>query len=244
MSSDRCQVILSASFILSVTDQEALFSTASTYLQKNPYNTNLVTPSQLKQIRKKQPRCMDLLRKCQANKAKQDCLEASVTCQTTFFYPVSQNYHSTMDVREHCSMQMHNCYSFANEENFLHLADTRQALGIRKESGAWQFCNLDVYRSFASVTLSLKSNNVLVDFGMYNYQEWAISYSDLIPSLLEDGVKVLIYAGDADFICNWLGNLQWTNALKWSGGSQYRKEKLTPWFYKAQPVAVSCPNKC
>jgi serine carboxypeptidase-like clade 4 len=26
-----------------------------------------------------------------------------------------------------------------------------------------------------------------------------------IPSLLEDGISVLIYAGEFDFICNWIG---------------------------------------
>jgi len=26
-----------------------------------------------------------------------------------------------------------------------------------------------------------------------------------------------LHAGDADFICNWLGNRAWTNALEWPG---------------------------
>lgn len=28
-----------------------------------------------------------------------------------------------------------------------------------------------------------------------------------IPELLEDGIKLLIYAGEYDLICNWLGKL-------------------------------------
>lgn len=27
--------------------------------------------------------------------------------------------------------------------------------------------------------------------------------------------------GDADFICNWLGNKAWTDALEWSGHKDY-----------------------
>ena len=32
--------------------------------------------------------------------------------------------------------------------------------------------------------------------------------------------------GDADFICNWLGNLAWTEALEWPGKKDYNKAKM------------------
>ncbi|GAU15610.1 hypothetical protein TSUD_108690 [Trifolium subterraneum] len=38
-----------------------------------------------------------------------------------------------------------------------------------------------------------------------------------IPALLEDGIKLLVYAGEYDGICNWLGNSRWVDAMKWSG---------------------------
>ncbi|OIV89999.1 hypothetical protein TanjilG_00377 [Lupinus angustifolius] len=46
-----------------------------------------------------------------------------------------------------------------------------------------------------------------------------------IPSLLEDGIKLLVYAGEEDLICNWLGNYRWVRAMKWSG---QKKFKLAP----------------
>jgi cathepsin A (carboxypeptidase C) len=45
-------------------------------------------------------------------------------------------------------------------------------------------------------------------------------YHRLVPGLLEQ-IPVLIYAGDADFICNWLGNKAWTEALEWPGQKEY-----------------------
>ncbi|KAL8210436.1 hypothetical protein R6Q57_004873 [Mikania cordata] len=42
-----------------------------------------------------------------------------------------------------------------------------------------------------------------------------------IPELLEDGIKMLIYAGEYDFICNWLGNYRWVKAMKWSGQTEF-----------------------
>jgi cathepsin A (carboxypeptidase C) len=36
----------------------------------------------------------------------------------------------------------------------------------------------------------------------------------------------LIYAGDADFICNWLGNQAWTEALEWPGQKDFNKADI------------------
>jgi cathepsin A (carboxypeptidase C) len=40
---------------------------------------------------------------------------------------------------------------------------------------------------------------------------------------------VLIYAGDYDFICNWLGNQAWTLALEWSGKGAFNAATPTSW---------------
>jgi cathepsin A (carboxypeptidase C) len=34
--------------------------------------------------------------------------------------------------------------------------------------------------------------------------------------------------GDADFICNWLGNYGWTEALEWAGKEAYNQVALGP----------------
>lgn len=39
--------------------------------------------------------------------------------------------------------------------------------------------------------------------------------------MLENGIRVLIYAGDVDFICNWIGNKAWTTGLTWSGKEDF-----------------------
>ena len=36
-------------------------------------------------------------------------------------------------------------------------------------------------------------------------QDWMRNMEVGIPSLLEDGIKLLVYAGEEDLICNWLG---------------------------------------
>ena len=40
-------------------------------------------------------------------------------------------------------------------------------------------------------------------------------FEDMIPDQLAGGIRVLFYAGDQDYICNWLGNDAWIKALDW-----------------------------
>ena len=50
-----------------------------------------------------------------------------------------------------------------------------------------------------------------------------------MPDLLENGIPVLVYAGDQDYICNWLGNQAWTLALPWSGQGAFNATTPADW---------------
>lgn len=80
-----------------------------------------------------------------------------------------------------------------------------KALGAEVDS--YDSCNMDINRNF-----------------LFN-GDWMQPFHRLVPGILEK-IPVLIYAGDADFICNWLGNLAWTNALEWPGQKAYAKAEL------------------
>lgn len=43
--------------------------------------------------------------------------------------------------------------------------------------------------------------------------DWMRNFEVDIPALLEDGIKVLVYAGEYDLICNWLGETLHLTAL-------------------------------
>ena len=52
---------------------------------------------------------------------------------------------------------------------------------------------------------------------------------DYVAGLLERGVRVLIYVGAYDWICNWVGNERWTLALDWSGKAEFSSQELREW---------------
>jgi carboxypeptidase C (cathepsin A) len=50
-----------------------------------------------------------------------------------------------------------------------------------------------------------------------------------VAGLLERGIRVLIYVGKYDWICNWVGNERWTLGLEWSGQELFRSQNLKEW---------------
>jgi len=83
---------------------------------------------------------------------------------------------------------------------YMNRPEVMEALGA--EVSKFESCNFDINRNFL-------------------FQgDWMKPFHRLVPGLLghgEGSVPVLVYAGDADFICNWLGNQAWTEALEWPG---------------------------
>jgi len=89
--------------------------------------------------------------------------------------------------------------------SYLNKAEVQEALGA--EVSSYESCNFDINRNFL-------------------FQgDWMKPFHRLVPGILEK-IPVLIYAGDADYICNWLGNQAWAEALEWPGQKAYNKEKM------------------
>ncbi|RXW15110.1 hypothetical protein EST38_g10743 [Candolleomyces aberdarensis] len=62
-----------------------------------------------------------------------------------------------------------------------------------------------------------------------NMDEYRPTYL-YISALLERGVRALVYVGVNDWICNHVGNEQWTLDLEWSGQEEFSSEPLRDWY--------------
>ena len=51
-----------------------------------------------------------------------------------------------------------------------------------------------------------------------------------MTELLEAGVRVLVYAGEADFICNWLGSQAFVNDVPYADHDDMAEQSLQPWL--------------
>ncbi|KAM0058642.1 putative carboxypeptidase C [Helianthus debilis subsp. tardiflorus] len=122
------------------------------------------------------------------------CQPAYSFCQQIFEDILSLtdnvNYY---DIRKKCDGSL--CYDFSNFENFLSKSSVKKALGVPSSLG-YVSCSDLVFRSMLN--------------------DWMRNLEVEIPALLEDKIQLLVYAGEYDLICNWLGNSRWVHAISWS----------------------------
>mmetsp|Transcript_30744 Transcript_30744/g.76505 ORF Transcript_30744/g.76505 Transcript_30744/m.76505 type:complete len:546 (+) Transcript_30744:27-1664(+) len=108
------------------------------------------------------------------------------------------------DVRKHCVGSL--CYDFSNAETFLNQPAVRAALGVGDRK--WEMCSGKVHSDMMA--------------------DWMRNLEPVVPPMLEAGLRVMIYAGEDDFICNWLGNRRWVRAMEWSGQAAFNATLPVP----------------
>ncbi|KAJ7776908.1 alpha/beta-hydrolase [Mycena maculata] len=59
-----------------------------------------------------------------------------------------------------------------------------------------------------------------------------------LGNIVDKGVRVLVWAGDADIICNWLGGQAAVRAMEWAGKAQLAATPLTNITLAGAPVAA------
>jgi carboxypeptidase C (cathepsin A) len=45
--------------------------------------------------------------------------------------------------------------------------------------------------------------------------DWMLSYEKEVGELLDMGLKVLVYYGENDSVCNYIGGENWVKNVKW-----------------------------
>jgi len=113
------------------------------------------------------------------------------------------------DIRLPCE-RMGLCYPDDHVWQMLNNFDYRALMNIPAEQGDfWEECS------------TLPHLTLLFDFeSSWGYQ---------LAPLLDAGVPVLIYSGDMDYICNWMGGFEWTNALVWDGQHEFQNSHMKEW---------------
>ncbi|KAF9728365.1 hypothetical protein PMIN02_008330 [Paraphaeosphaeria minitans] len=151
------------------------------------------------------PRCASLIENCYSSESVWSCVPASIYCNNAMIGPYQRTGQSVYDVRRPCG-DNDLCYDEIEWiGSYLNKKEVMKAVGA--EVNSYDSCNFNMNRDFLL------------------QGDWMKPYHRLVPGILEQ-IPVLIYAGDADYVCNWLGNKAWTEALEWPGQKDYVKAEF------------------
>ncbi|CAK9001766.1 unnamed protein product [Durusdinium trenchii] len=143
------------------------------------------------------------------------CFAAYDACNFMAIMPYELTGKNPYDMRKMCT-HGRLCYDFDMIGTYLNKPEVQTQLGVQKK---WGSCNYAVDLSFVAAG------------------DWLLRYQNLLPDLLADGIDVLIYAGDVDYICNWLGNKAWTTKLDWAHAAEFRQAPDEDWKLDGRTVA-------
>lgn len=105
------------------------------------------------------------------------------------------------------------------------------------------YLNQDFVKEVAGATVDkFESCSEDVGLGFFFSGDLAKPFQGFVAELLDKGIPVLLYAGDKDFICNWLGNHEWLDALEYSGSDVFSKKLLQPWYTAEGKLAGEVKN--
>jgi len=150
------------------------------------------------------PRCASLIQNCYDSESVWSCVPASIYCNNAMIGPYQRTGQNVYDVRRKCGGNSL-CYDEIDWiSSYLNKKEVMKAVGA--EVNSYDSCNFDINRNF-----------------LMN-GDWMKPFHRVVPDILKQ-IPVLIYAGDADYICNWLGNKAWTEALEWPGQKAYKSAK-------------------
>lgn len=177
----------------------------------NSHGIQTVTRETYEGMKEAVPKCVKLIEQCNAGNSiinRFACQSAFVLCNVGETSPYQVTGLNPYDIRKECGDKPL-CYDFDHVVNFLNLDSTKEALHISEESQKWETCNMVINLKF--------------------HTDWMKDFSPMVADMLNDGIPALIYAGDVDFICNYLGNQAWTLGLEWPHKEEFNDAEPHEW---------------
>ncbi|KAF8265772.1 serine carboxypeptidase [Lactarius quietus] len=166
-------------------------------------------------LRSKVPTCQRLIKTCYNYNSRATCVPASLYCYGQLMGPLQQTGLNLYDVRRKCDRSKDAdgplCYKEIGwTEIWLNDPKTKAALGA-DPSKKFDACNMQVNEAF-----------FFQGDGMHNS-------AILLPELINDGVRLLVYAGNADMMCNYIGNEAWVEKLENKFHKEFEDAPSIPW---------------
>mmetsp|Transcript_29880 Transcript_29880/g.54929 ORF Transcript_29880/g.54929 Transcript_29880/m.54929 type:complete len:637 (-) Transcript_29880:854-2764(-) len=194
-----------------LTDPEEQYKWYGEMAFKNSHGIEVIDESTYNMMTSAQPLCTTGIQGCNTG----DGMLNSFACQAAFLYcntaltsPYRISGKNPYDISKDCGLNPL-CYDFSHIETFMNADSTKAALHVSEHNPTWQTCNMLINMSF--------------------HVDWMKNFAPYVADLLNAGIPALIYAGDLDFICNYMGNRAWTLNLDWDHNTEFNAAEEHDW---------------
>jgi carboxypeptidase C (cathepsin A) len=180
------------------------------YSYNNTYKPLITSAQYTKYMSAYTNTCAPALKKCTTSGTNADCTKADTACYNAIEGPLSSI--SDFDVYD-IRAPSDDPEPPENYVAYLQSAAVVKAIGAKS---TYQECPNAPYNKFATTGDNPRS------------------FVSALSEVVAAGVTTLIWAGDADWICNWFGSLAVANVISYSGTTAFATKSLAPYTVKGK----------
>lgn len=181
-----------------MTDNYVQMASIPDFLCEGPYPIyDDPNGAQCAALRSKVPTCQRLIKSCRDFNSRLTCVPAALYCNSQLYAPIQQSGLNPYDARIKCDREKDGplCYrQMGWIETYMNDPEVKAALGVNPQR-KFESCNMAVNQAFMLQGDSMRNTPLL------------------LTDMINDGVRLLVYAGNADMMCNYMGNERWVEQL-------------------------------
>jgi len=178
---------------------------------------------QCRSLRSRAPICARMIKTCYGSDTRVACTPATIYCWSALWGILDEAKRNIYDVRMPCDKEVDGplCYEELSwVDEYMNIPEIRRALGADPRAPAYTACNYDMNMKFALQGDGMRDSKAL------------------LTELVDEGIRLLVYAGNVDMMCNYMGESRWIEQLPSEHKEVFGSAPFLSWTVSDRPAGV------
>ncbi|KAI6045248.1 Alpha/Beta hydrolase protein [Pisolithus marmoratus] len=198
-----------------LTDSYTQYASMPDYLCEGPYPIfDDPNGPECTSLRSKVPTCQKLIKACRIFKSRFVCAPAELVCNLQFYEPIFLSGLNPYGARHVCYPGEDGSLCYKQMlwiGKYMNTPAVKAAVGVAPQR-VFRACNTGINRDFLFQGDSVRDTPAL------------------LPELINNGIRLLVYAGVTDIMCNFIGNERWLEVLNTSFHDEFFDAPTEVWI--------------
>ncbi|KAF7364960.1 Carboxypeptidase [Mycena venus] len=193
------------------------------YACDGPFAVFHPNSQQCRSLRSRAPICERMIKACYARDDTTACTPATFYCWMSLWGVLDEAKRNIYDIRIPCdpAVDPPMCYEEIDWMNeYMALPEVKKALGVDPRAPEFVSCNDQL------------------NFGFMLHGDGMRNTKGLVTELVDEGIRLLVYAGNVDMMCNYMGESEWIAQLPSTHKNAFNKAPFLPWTVSDRQAGV------